>query len=76
MNDEEISAKLESLAKVKLGLDEKTQKIVGKLLIDEKDEKVNADSSTFYKLFALMGGFTSVSIFIAQMIFFRMVDVY
>ena len=76
MNDEEISAKLESLAKVKLGLDEKTEKVVGKLLMDEKDEKVNADSSTFFKLFAMMGGFLCVSIFIAQNIFFRMVDVY
>ena len=76
MNDEEISAKLESLAKVKLGLDEKTEKVVGKLLMDEKDEKVNADSSTFFKLFAMMGGFTCVAIFIAQNIFFRMVDVY
>ena len=76
MSDEEISAKLESLAKVKLGLDEKTEKVVGKLLMDEKDEKVNADSSTFFKLFAMMGGFTCVSIFIAQNIFFRMVDVY
>ena len=76
MNDEEISAKLESLAKVKLGLDEKTEKVVGKLLMDEKDEKVNADSSTFFKLFAMMGGFLCASIFIAQNIFFRMVDVY
>ena len=76
MNDEEISAKLQSLAKVKLGLDEKTEKVVGKLLMDEKDEKVNADSSTFFKLFAMMGGFTCVTIFIAQNIFFRMVDVY
>ena len=65
MSDDEITAKLDSLSKVKLGLDERTQKVVGKLLMDEKDEKVNADSSTGFKLFAMMGGILSMSIFIS-----------
>ena len=65
MSDDEITAKLDSLSRVKLGLDERTQKVVGKLLMDEKDEKVNADSSTGYKLFVMMGGILSMSIFIS-----------
>lgn len=76
LSDNEISAKLEELSGAKLGLDERTQKVVGKLLMDEKDEKVNADSSTMFKLFAMMGGFLSIFLFISQNIFFRMVDVY
>ena len=65
LSDEEISEKLESLSGAKLGLDEHTEKVVGKLLIDEKDEKINADSQTFYKLFYMVGGSLSVVIFIA-----------
>ena len=65
LSDNEISAKLEELSGVKLGLDEKTQKVVGKLLMDEKDEKVNADSATIFKLFAMMGGFLSIILFIS-----------
>ena len=76
LNDDEISAKLESLSAAKLGLDEKTQNLVGKLLMDEKDEKVNADSATIYKLYTMMGGFFSIFLFMSQNIFFRAVDVY
>ena len=43
---------------------------------DEKDEKVNADSATIFKLFSMMGGFFSIVLFISQNVFFRAVDVY
>lgn len=76
LSDEEVQDKLVSLAGARLGLDAETEKVVGQLLIDERDEDINADSETFWKLFAMIGGFTTVGIFIAQSVFFRMVEVY
>ena len=76
LSDEEVQEKLVSLAGARLGLDAETEKVVGQLLIDERDEDINADSETFWKLFAMIGGFTTVGIFIAQSVFFRMVEVY
>ena len=37
-------------------VDEATNKIVGKLLQDEEDEDVNANSETYKKLWAILGG--------------------
>ena len=76
LSDEEVQKKLVSLAGARLGLDAETEKVVGQLLIDEREEDINADSETFWKLFAMIGGFTTVGIFIAQSVFFRMVEVY
>ena len=76
LTDEEVQEKLASLAGARLGLDAETEKVVGQLLIDERDEDINADSETFWKLFTMIGGFTTVGIFIAQSVFHRMVEVY
>jgi len=76
LDDDEIKGKLESLSGAKLGLDEKTEKLVGKLLMDEKDEKVNADSKTLGQLFVMMGGTVSVVCFVLQNLFFRAIDIY
>jgi len=76
LNDEEISAKLKELSVLKLGLDKSTEKLVGKLLMDEKDEEVNADSETFSKLYAMMGGSVVVIAFVMQNLFFRTMSVY
>ena len=43
MTDAQISAKLNKFSGASRGLDKTTEKIVGKLLVDEKDENVNAD---------------------------------
>jgi len=43
MTDAQISAKLNKFSGASRGLDKATEKIVGKLLVDEKDENVNAD---------------------------------
>jgi ABC-type proline/glycine betaine transport system ATPase subunit len=43
MTDAQISAKLNKFSGANRGLDKTTEKIVGKLLVDEKDENVNAD---------------------------------
>jgi hypothetical protein len=45
-------------------LDDEMNKQIGKLLIDEADEEVNANSDAFRKLFHMMGGF-KIIIFIA-----------
>ena len=76
LDDHEISQKLETLSGATLGLDEKTQKVVGKLLMDEKDEKINADSTTVYKLWGLMGGSFTIILFVLQNLFFWAIDVY
>ena len=75
LSDKEVQDKLVSLSGARLGLDAETAKVVGQLLIDEKDEDINADSETFWKLFTMIGGCTTVGIFIVQSIFFRMVEV-
>lgn len=76
LTDSEISAKLQMFSGSNLGLDEETQKVVGKLLTDEKDEKVNADSETFAKLYTMIGGSVAVFVFVMQNIFFRYIEVY
>ena len=43
MSDLEIAAKLKSLSGSIRGLDKKTEEVVGKLLISEQDENVDAD---------------------------------
>ena len=44
--------------------------------MDEKDEEVNADSETFSKLYAMMGGSVVVIAFVMQNLFFRTMSVY
>jgi hypothetical protein len=44
--------------------------------VDEKDEKVVADSKTIWKLFMMMGGTLSVVCFVFQNLFLRAVDIY
>ena len=48
-------------------MDEEMNKKIGKLLVDEADEKINADWETFEKLFSLIGGW-KITIFIAALI--------
>ena len=51
LTDEEIKAKLEVFAAVDRGLDESTEEVVGRLLVDAKDEKHYADDESWWKLY-------------------------
>lgn len=56
MTDEEVSSKLRVFSGAERGLDKKTEEVVGKLLVDEKDENVDADKETFGRLYEMIGG--------------------
>ena len=61
---------------MKLGLDKDTEYLIGKLMVNQKDEKVNADTATFSKLYTMMGGSLTIVIFGVQIIFFKFMEVY
>ena len=74
MTDEEISAKLKVLSGSIRGLDKKTEEVVGKLLVDEKDENVDADKETYSKLYKMVGGtitFGSIAITVTVFKYFE-----
>ena len=58
-----------------VGLDKDTEKFIGKLLINEKDENIYADSKTFSRLYAMVGGSKAVMMFILPFFFFRYIEV-
>ena len=76
LTDGEISAKLTAFAGADRGLDEDTEKVVGKLLLEDKDENVNADKETFSKLFKMIGGFFTLSILATTTCAFKYFDLY
>ena len=51
LTDEEIQQTLKSFEGAKAELDEDTSNLIGKLLLNENDEKIAASSGTYYKLF-------------------------
>ena len=55
MTDEQIRQKLKAFEGAKADLDEKTSQIVGRLLQDENEEQVSADSMTYKKLLKMTG---------------------
>ena len=67
MTEEEIDQKLTDFKGLNNELDDKMTKTIGKLLVEEADEAVNADAETFRKLFGLIGGFRT-SIFLGCII--------
>ena len=69
LSDDEVKQTLKRFEGVKTELDEKTNEIVGKLLLDEKDEKVSADKSTYFKLFNMTGSFIVVFVMVTITIF-------
>ena len=76
LSDSEISAKLESFAGLTSQLDEATASVVNKLLVDEKDEALNADRSTYTKLFKLAGGVNVILLLVVAITFFKYFDFY
>ena len=51
LTDDQVKAKLLSFEGARRELDESTNKLIGKLLVDDKDENVNADSETYSRLY-------------------------
>jgi len=76
LTDGEISDKLKTFSRANRGLDKTTEEVVGKLLLDDKDENVNADKETFSKLFKMIGGFFTLSVMATTTCFFKYFAVY
>ena len=76
MSDQEIAAKLKSLSGAVRGLDKQTEEVVGKLLISEQDENVDADQETFNKLYTMVGGALTFTVLGATTMVFKYFDVY
>ena len=76
MTDEEVSAKLKVLSGSIRGLDKKTEEVVGKLLVDEKDENVDADSETYSKLYKMIGGAYTFGIVTSATIILKYFEAY
>ena len=57
LTEAEIDQKLSDFKGLNNELDTDMSKTIGKLLVEEADEDVNANSETFRKMFGLIGGF-------------------
>jgi len=55
-------------------MDEKTKQAIGKLLLDEADEEIEPDKSTYSRLFALFGGLRPVVFVFAMALFDQFLD--
>lgn len=56
MDEAELDDKLETFQGARREVDASTSKVIGKLLIDEADENVEPDQSTYKKIFKMIGG--------------------
>lgn len=74
--DEEIKAKLKKFAGADRGLDKSTEIVVGKLLLDESDEKVDADKETWNKLYNMIGGGLTLFILGISVILFKYFEIF
>ena len=74
--DEEIKAKLKKFAGADRGLDKSTEIVVGKLLLDESDEKVDADKETWNKLYNMIGGALTLFILGTSVILFKYFEIF
>ena len=71
-----IKEKLESFGGARSGLDDDTKAIIGKLLIEKQDEKLDADTESYIKLYRLTGGFLIIVLLVCATIFFQYFDLY
>ena len=62
MSEAELDEKIKAFRGRNNEIDEKLQKKIGKILIDESEEAINASSDTFQKLYILIGGHITVLI--------------
>ena len=75
LSDEEIKQALKSFEGAKAELDEKTSEIVGKLLVSEQDEQINAGSSAYYRLLE-MTGFSVAAFVLINITVFKYAEAY
>lgn len=71
LTNEQVAAKLEIFGGAKAQLDEETSQIIGKLLVEDKDENVTADWATYVKLWEMIGGFRALFSLFVMTIFFK-----
>lgn len=71
LTDKEVADKLVAFCGVHAELDAATADKVGKILVEDKDEKVNADAESFKKLWRLMGGIPTVMTTVVITLFFK-----
>ena len=76
LTDEEIRAKLRKFSGADRGLDKQTEQVVGKLLLDEADEKVDADQETWSKLHGMIGGSTTILVLGVTVTSFKYFEIY
>ena len=76
LTDEEIRAKLRKFSGADRGLDKQTEQVVGKLLLDEADEKVDADQETWTKLHGMIGGSMTILILGSTVTAFKYFEIY
>jgi len=62
MSEAELDEKIKVFRGRNNEIDEVLHKKIGKLLIDESEEAINASSETFQKLYALIGGHQTIMI--------------
>ena len=71
LSEQEVADKLEVFGGAKTQLDEKTAGIIGKLLVEDKDENINADWATYVKLWHMIGGFQALFGIFVMTTFFK-----
>ena len=76
MNEEELDAKLKAFAGAMGELDHKTQEKVGKLLVKEEDEDIDANDETWNKILQIKGGYSSMIFICAMVLCRKFVDYY
>ena len=69
LTEPELDEKLEQFRGVKREVDGDTSAIVGKLLLNEEEEDIDADDEAFSKLYSLVGGLPPALVFITYAIF-------
>ena len=76
LDDDEIKQKLQKFAGAITGLDKESEAVVGKLLLDETKEDMNANWNTYAKLFNMAGGTLIFGLLVISTIFFQCFDIF
>ena len=76
MTEEELDAKLKAFAGAMGELDSQTQEKVGKLLVKEEDEDIDANDETWNKILQIKGGYFSMILICGMVLSRKFVDYY
>ena len=74
MTEEELDAKLKAFGGAMGELDDQTQEKVGKLLVKEEDEDIDANDETWNKILQIKGGYSSMIFIIVMVLCRKFVD--